>query len=253
MAIIDPLLVMKMPRKLTAAGGIDAVTHALESYVSVCATPFTQGHAREALRLLFKYLPRAYVKGEGDPEAREQVHYASTIAGMSFANAFLGICHSMAHKLGAAFHVPHGIANAALISHVIAYNATDCPFKMATFSQYLHPSALAQYADLARFLGFCTPAEGDEEAVLRLIEEVEALKTALDIPATLKEIVGATHEAEFLKALDELAENAFDDQCTGANPRYPLIADLRGMYKAAWEAPILPLSHLQAYKPAHHS
>jgi hypothetical protein len=112
MAIIDPLLVMKMPRKLTAAGGIDAVTHALESYVSVCATPFTQGHAREALRLLFKYLPRAYVKGEGDPEAREQVHYASTIAGMSFANAFLGICHSMAHKLGARFHVPHGLANA---------------------------------------------------------------------------------------------------------------------------------------------
>ena len=151
MAIIDPFLVTKMPKRLTAYGGIDAVTHALESYVSVCATEFTQGHSREALRLLFKYLPRAYKNLESDLEAREKVHYAATIAGMAFANAFLGICHSLAHKLGAAFHVPHGLANAAMISHVIAYNATDAPFKMATFSQVRACATLSAQPSPASF------------------------------------------------------------------------------------------------------
>ena len=173
MAIVDPFLVMKMPKRLTAYGGIDAVTHALESYVSVCATEFTQGHSREALRLLFKYLPRAYKNLETDYEAREKVHYAATIAGMAFANAFLGICHSLAHKLGAAFHVPHGLANAAMISHVIAYNATDAPFKMATFSQYHAPSALHSYAELSEFLGFAKTTDTEEYKVIKLIEAIE--------------------------------------------------------------------------------
>jgi acetaldehyde dehydrogenase/alcohol dehydrogenase len=251
-AIIDPNLVLRMPKRLTAYGGIDAVTHALESYVSVCATEFTQGHSREALRLLFKYLPRAYANLEQDYEAREKVHYAATIAGMAFANAFLGICHSLAHKLGAAYHGPHGLANAALISHVIAYNATDAPFKMATFSQYHSPSAKHAYAELSDFLGFGKDGDNDEQKVIRLIEQVEALKAKLDIPPTIREIVGAAKEAEFIDSLDQLAENAFDDQCTGANPRYPLIVDLKGMYKAAWSAPILPLTHLEAYQPAAH-
>ncbi len=251
MAIVDPQLVLRMPKRLTAYGGIDAVTHALESYVSVCATEFTQGQSREALRLLFKFLPRAYKLGEKDPEAREKVHYAATIAGMAFANAFLGICHSCAHKLGAAFHVPHGLANAALISHVVAYNATDAPFKQATFSQYHFPSVVAAYADLSDFLGLSKPGDDDQKKVIRLIEAIEALKKELDIPATIKEIVGADKEAAYLAALDTLAENAFDDQCTGANPRYPLISDLKGIFEAAWKAPILPLTKLETYKPAH--
>lgn len=252
MAVIDPDLVLRMPKRLTAYGGIDAVTHALESYVSVCATEFTQGQSREALRLLFKFLPRAYQLGEKDPQAREKVHYAATIAGMAFANAFLGICHSCAHKLGAAFHVPHGLANAALISHVIAYNACDAPFKQATFSQYHAPHAKAAYAELAESLGFAHTGEDEERKVIRLIEAVEALKCELDIPATVREIVGADKEGAYLAALDSLAENAFDDQCTGANPRYPLISDLRAIFLAAWSAPILPLTQLEAYKPLHH-
>ena len=179
MAIIDPFLVTRMPKRLTAYGGIDAVTHALESYVSVCATEFTKGHSREALRLLFTYLPRAYQNLEKDMEAREKVHYAATIAGMAFANAFLGICHSLAHKVGAAYHVPHGLANAAMISHVIAYNATDAPFKMATFSQYHAPSALAAYAEISEFLGFCAKTDTDEHKVLKLIEAVEGAPASL--------------------------------------------------------------------------
>jgi acetaldehyde dehydrogenase/alcohol dehydrogenase len=252
-AICDPMLTMRMPKKLTAYGGVDAVTHALESYVSVLATEFTQGQSREALRLLFKFLPRAYKLGENDPEAREKVHYASTIAGMAFANAFLGICHSCAHKLGAAFHVPHGLANAALISHVVAYNATDAPFKMATFSQYHFPNVKEAYADLADFLGFSKPGDGVEQKVIRLIEAIEQLKKDVDIPATIKEIVGADKEAAFMAAADKLAEDAFDDQCTGANPRYPLINDLKNIYISAWQAPILPLTQLpEVYHSNHH-
>ena len=247
MAIVDPQLVQRMPKRLTAYGGIDAVTHALESYVSVLATEFTQGHSREALRLLFQYLPRAYQHGEHDPQAREKVHYAATIAGMAFANAFLGICHSMAHKLGSNFHVPHGLANALLISHVIAYNATDSPFKQATFSQYTHPHAKQQYAELADFLGFSQAGDSEERKVIRLISAVEQLKAALDIPATIQEAVGASHAEEYAKKLDYLAEQAFDDQCTGANPRYPLIKELRGILARAWDHPILPLAELDHY------
>jgi acetaldehyde dehydrogenase / alcohol dehydrogenase len=252
MAIVDPNLTLRMPKRLTAYGGIDAVTHALESYVSICATEFTQAHSREALRMLFKYLPRAYANLEQDYEAREKVHFAATMAGMAFANAFLGICHSLAHKLGAAYHVPHGLANAAMISHVIAYNATDSPFKMATFSQYHSPSAKHAYAELSDFLGFSKPGDDEARKVIRLIEAVEALKATLDIPPTIREIVGATRESEYLASLDQLAENAFDDQCTGANPRYPLIKDLKALYAAAWKAPILPLSELEHYEPAKH-
>lgn len=243
-AICDPLLTLKMPKRLTAYGGIDAVTHALESYVSVLATEFTQGQSREALRLLFKYLPRAYKAGENDPEAREKVHYAATIAGMAFANAFLGICHSCAHKLGSNFHVPHGLANAALISHVIAYNATDAPFKMATFSQYHFPNVKEAYADLAEFLGFAKEGDSVDTKVIRLIEAVEALKKEVDIPPTIREIVGADKEAAYMAALDKLAEDAFDDQCTGTNPRYPLISDLRTIFVNAWTKPILPMTSL---------
>lgn len=256
MAIVDPQLVMKMPKRLTAYGGIDAVTHALESYVSVLSTEYTQGLSREALRLLFRHLPSAYKNGEHDPVAREKVHYASTIAGMAFANAFLGICHSMAHKLGATFHVPHGLANALLISHVVAYNATDSPFKQATFSQYQYPRAVAAYADLAEFLGFASPGMSESQKVISLIEAIENLKKELDIPATIAEAVGKDKEGDFMGKLDYLAEQAFDDQCTGANPRYPLIKDLRDIFEHAWTKPILPLKeleHYQAANNAHHA
>ena len=169
---------------------------------------------------------------------------------MAFGNAFLGICHSCAHKLGAAFHVPHGLANAVLISHVVAYNATDAPFKQGTISQYQYPHAKAAYAELAETLGFSQKGDTEERKVIRLIEAIEELKAQLDIPATIKEIVGADKEGAYLAALDTLAENAFDDQCTGANPRYPLIKDLRGIFQDAWTAPVLPMAELPHYTPA---
>lgn len=201
MAIVDPHLVMSMPKKLTAYGGVDALTHALESYVSIYATDYTRGLAKEAIRILFKYLPTAYSDGEHDLKAREKVHYAATIAGMSFANAFLGICHSMAHKLGARFHVPHGLANAALISHVVRYNATDAPYKMAALPQHHYPRALVEYADLADLLGLGGTTQ--EQKVVRLIGAVEDLKRKLDIPPTIREIVGAEREQEYLVSSDE--------------------------------------------------
>ncbi len=230
-AIIDPELVLHMPKSLTAFGGIDALTHALESYVSVLATEFTEGLALEAIGLLFQYLPRAYRYGAKDPEAREKVHYAATIAGMAFANAFLGICHSMAHKLGATFHLPHGLANALMISHVIRYNATDAPFKQAIFPQYQFPHAKARYAEIADYLrlGGDTP----EEKVERLVAAIENLKQELDIPLTIKEAL-KEEDRQFYEQLETLAEQAFDDQCTGANPRYPLIADLKELFVLAY-------------------
>ncbi|MFN3927250.1 MAG: bifunctional acetaldehyde-CoA/alcohol dehydrogenase [Pseudanabaenaceae cyanobacterium] len=227
MAIIDPELVMHMPKKLTAYGGIDALTHALEAYVSILATEFTEGLAKEAIQLLFTYLPRAYKYGAKDPIAREKVHYAATIAGMAFANAFLGICHSLAHKLGSTFHVPHGLANALMISHVIRYNATDAPFKQAIFPQYTHPHAKQRYAEIADFLGLGGRTE--DEKVERLIDAVDNLKRELDIPMSIKEAL-PDKEREFYEQVEQMAEQAFDDQCTGANPRYPLIRDLKELY-----------------------
>ncbi len=231
MAIVDPELVLNMPKKLTAYGGIDALTHALEAYVSVLATEFTEGLALEAIALLFKYLPRAYKNGANDLEAREKVHYAATIAGMAFANAFLGVCHSMAHKLGSTFHVPHGLANALMISHVIRYNATDIPFKQAIFPQYKYPHAKERYAQIADHLklGGNTP----DEKVERLVEAIENLKHQLEIPRTIRETL-TEDEQSFYSKVEHMAEQAFDDQCTGANPRYPLIQDLKELYILAY-------------------
>jgi len=225
MAIIDPNLVMNMPKSLTAAGGIDAVTHALEAYVSIMANEFTDGQALQALKLLKEYLPAAYKKGAQDPKAREKVHYAATLAGVAFANAFLGACHSMAHKLGAAFHLPHGMANAMLISNVIRYNANDNPTKQAAFSQYDRPKARCRYAEIANYLGLGGATK--DEQVQNLIAWVESLKRDLDIPASIRD--ARVDEAEFIARLDSIAVDAFDDQCTGANPRYPLISEFKSI------------------------
>lgn len=237
MAIIDPELVLNMPKKLTAYGGIDALTHALEAFVSVLASEYTNSLALEAIRLLFKYLPSAYHNGANDPKAREKVHYAATMAGMAFANSFLGICHSMAHQLGATFHVPHGLANALMISHVIKYNSTDAPFKQATFSQYKYPNAKWRYARIASYLGL--PGETEEEKVNSLIAAVESLKRELDLPSSIKDSIRETPQ-EFYAKVEHLADQAFDDQCTGANPRYPLITDLKQLLEDAYEgAPVV--------------
>ncbi|UWU46602.1 Alcohol dehydrogenase, class IV [Limnospira platensis C1] len=234
MAIVDPELTLNMPKKLTAYGGIDAVTHALEAYVSICASQFTNGLALEALGLLFKYLPSAYQNGAKDPKAREQVHYAATIAGLAFANAFLGICHSLAHKLGSTFHLPHGLANALMISHVIRYNSTDVPFKQAIFPQYEYPQAKQRYAEIADYLKL--GGNTLDEKVEKLIEAVESLKQKIEIPLTIKQSLDI-EEKEFMSNLPNLANQAFDDQCTAANPRYPLIADLQNLYATAYHEP----------------
>ncbi|MGP1834065.1 bifunctional acetaldehyde-CoA/alcohol dehydrogenase [Shewanella frigidimarina] len=223
MAIVDPNLVMDMPKSLTAFGGIDAVTHALEAYVSVMANEYSDGQALQALDLLFKYLPDSYEFGAKSPVAREKVHNGATIAGIAFANAFLGVCHSMAHKLGAEFHLAHGLANALLISNVIRFNATDMPTKQAAFSQYDRPKALCRYAAIADYLKL--GGKTDAQKVEKLIEKIEQLKTTIGIPASIQD--AGVNEADFIAKLDELAEDAFDDQCTGANPRYPLIKELK--------------------------
>ncbi len=232
MAIIDPELVLHLPKRLTAYGGIDALTHALEAFASVLASEYTNGLALEAIRLIFKYLPSAYHNGAEDPKAREKMHYASTIAGMAFANGFLGICHSMAHQLGATFHIPHGLANALMISHVIRYNATDAPFKQAAFSQYKYPNAKWRYARIANYLGLGGNTE--DEQVDRLIVAVENLKQELEIPTAMKLTI-TDGAADFYAKVDGVAERAFDDQCTGANPRYPLIKDLKQLLVDAYE------------------
>ncbi|MEM6435722.1 MAG: bifunctional acetaldehyde-CoA/alcohol dehydrogenase [Cyanobacteria bacterium P01_D01_bin.115] len=231
MAIVDPALVLNLPKRLTAYGGVDALTHALEAYVSVMASDFTNGLALEAIQLLFEYLPRAYHQGAHDPEVREKVHYASTIAGMAFANSFLGICHSMAHQLGGTFHIPHGLANALMISHVIRYNATDAPFKQATFSQYKYPEAKHRYARIAEGLGL--PGICEDEKVTALIAAIEDLKRQLEIPTSIREAMTEPEETFFAK-LDLVADQAFDDQCTVANPRYPLISDLKQLLVDAY-------------------
>lgn len=230
-AIVDPALTLHMPRSLTAFGGIDALTHALESYVSIMASDFTDGLALQAIKLLMEYLPRAYKNGAADPEAREKVHYAATIAGMAFANAFLGVCHSLAHKLGSTFHVPHGLANALMISHVIRYNATDAPFKQAIFPQYRFPNAKHRYAQIADHLGL--GGITDDEKVLLLVDAIEDLKQQVEIPLTIRETLNAS-EQDFYDHLELMSEQAFDDQCTGANPRYPLIRDMKELYTLAY-------------------
>ena len=230
MAIVDADLVMTMPPKLTAYSGLDALTHALEARVSICASEYSNAMAMEAIRLIFKYLPRSYKGGAADPLAKEKIHHAATIAGMAFANAFLGICHSMAHKLGAAFHIPHGLANALLISHVIRFNATNKPTKQGAFPQYKCPDAIERYARIADFLEL--GGKIDEEKVDNLVKAVEALKAELGVPVTIKD--AGVNEAEFLAKVDELSEQAFDDQCTGANPRYPLIVEIKELYMRAF-------------------
>lgn len=251
MAIVDPELVLNMPKQLTAYGGLDALTHALEAYVSVLASEYTNGLALEAIRLIFKYLPSAYHNGAADPKAREKMHYAATIAGMAFANGFLGICHSMAHQLGAAFHIPHGLANAMMISYVIRYNATDAPFKQAAFSQYKYPNALWRYARIARYLGLGGNTE--TEQVDRLIAAVENLKQELNIPTAMKTVI-TTGDADFHAKLDAVADQAFDDQCTGSNPRYPLIQDLKQMLLQSYEGePLVPADLLAAVQKNGHN
>lgn len=230
MAIIDANMVMNMPKSLTAVGGIDAVTHALEAYVSIMANEFSDGQALQALKLLKEYLPSSYKNGAADPIAREKVHYGSALAGVAFANAFLGACHSMAHKIGAAFHLPHGLANALLISNVIRFNANDNPTKQAAFSQYDRPKAKCRYAEIAQFLGL--GGKTADESVENLIAWVEDLKKQLDIPASIKE--AGVDEATFHAKLDAVSVDAFDDQCTGANPRYPLIKELRAILEDSY-------------------
>ena len=229
-AIVDPNLVDTMPKGLTAVSGYDAITHAIEAYVSAMATNFTNSNSLEALKLLFRYLKRSYDNGAKDPVAREKVHYASTIAGMAFANAFLGVCHSMAHKLGAMFHVPHGMANALLINQVVKFNATDKPVKQTAFPQYKFPNAKAKYGQIADELGL--GGKNDDEKVELLQQALVQMKKDLGLPMSIKEF--GIEESEFLAKLDEMVELAFDDQCTGANPRYPLFEEIKQMYLDAY-------------------
>ncbi|HIF9500836.1 TPA: bifunctional acetaldehyde-CoA/alcohol dehydrogenase [Photobacterium damselae] len=232
MAIVDANLVMNMPKSLTAFGGYDAVTHALEAYVSVLANEYSDGQALQALKMLKEYLPSSYANGAKDPIAREKVHNAATIAGIAFANAFLGVCHSMAHKLGAEFHIPHGLANALLISNVVRYNANDNPTKQTAFSQYDRPQARRRYAEVADHLGLSQPGDRTAQKIERLLTWLDELKVNLEIPMSIQ--AAGVPEADFLAKLDELSVEAFDDQCTGANPRYPLIAELKDVLLASY-------------------
>ena len=226
MAIVDVDNMMTQPKGLTSASGIDVMTHAIEAYVSIMATDYTDGLAMKAVKTVFDYLPSAYENGANDPIAREKMANASCQAGMAFANAFLGINHSMAHKLGAFHHLPHGVANAVLLTEVIRYNSAEVPAKMGTFSQYQYPHALARYAELARFAG-CT-GKTDQEVVDNFCEKLEELKKTIGIKSSIKEY--GIDEKYFLETLDEMVEQAFNDQCTGANPRYPLMKEIKEIY-----------------------
>ena len=230
MAIIDTDFHMSAPKGLTAASGIDAVTHALEAVASVMATDYTDGLAIKALQTIFKYLPRAYDNGQTDIEAREKMANAATMAGMAFANAFLGVCHSMAHKLGAFHHLPHGVANALMIDEVLRFNSSEAPVKMGTFSQYDHPHTLARYAEVAEALGI--DGKDDSEKLANLIDALDKLKARVGIKPTIKEY--NIDETDFLNRLDDMTKQAFDDQCTGANPRYPLMSEIKQMYLNAY-------------------
>ena len=230
MAIVDADNMMNQPRGLTSASGIDVLTHGLEAYASMMATDYTDGLALKSMKNVFDYLPRAYEYGAADPEARQKMADASCMAGMAFANAFLGVCHSMAHKLGAYHHLPHGVANALMICHVLRYNAAEVPAKMGTFPQYDHPHTLARYAECARFCGVC--GKDDEETLDLFIQKIEELKAKVGIKKSIAEY-GISEEA-FMSTLDQMVEDAFDDQCTGANPRYPLLKEIKAMYLKAY-------------------
>jgi len=230
MAIVDADMMMDAPKGLTAASGIDAVSHAIEAYAAMLATDYTDGLALRALKVIFEYLPRAYDNGPNDPVAREKMANAATMAGMAFANAFLGVCHSMAHKLGAFWHIPHGVANALMLEQVMRFNADESPVKMGTFSQYDHPHTLSRYAEIADYLDI--KGKNDNEKLEGLIKKVNELRAKVGIKPTIKDYV--PDEAAFLERLDDMSEQAFDDQCTGANPRYPLIKEIKQMYLNAY-------------------
>ena len=230
MAIVDTDLQMSAPKGLTAASGIDAVSHALEAFASMLATDYTDSLALRSLKMMFEYLPRAYENGEGDLEAREKTANAATMAGMAFANAFLGVCHSMAHKLGAFHHLPHGIANALMLNEVIRFNSSDSPAKMGTFPQYAYPHTKTRYAEIADYLNLS--GKTDDEKVENLIAALDALKEKIGIKKTIRDYV--PDEEDFLNRLDSMTEQAFDDQCTGANPRYPLMSEIKQMYLNAY-------------------
>ncbi len=250
MAIVDTDFHMSAPKGLTAASGIDAVTHALEAYVAMLATDYTDGLALRSLKTVFEYLPRAYDNGATDILAREKMANAATMAGMAFANAFLGVCHSMAHKLGAFHHLPHGVANALMIEEVIRFNASEAPQKMGTFSQYDHPKTLARYAEIADYLGL--GGNDDTEKLENLIKAINNLKARVGIKDTIKDY--GIDEGDFLLRLDDMVEQAFDDQCTGANPRYPLMSEIKQMYLNAYygkhfEEPAMPVTDIDTLKP----
>ncbi len=230
MAIVDADMMMNAPKGLTAASGIDAVTHNLEAYASMLATDYTDGLALRSLKMIFEYLPKAYDNGPNDPVAREKMGNAATMAGMAFANAFLGVCHSMAHKLGAFHHLPHGVANALMIDEVLRFNAAEVPTKMGTFPQYGYPHTLARYAEVADYLGI--KGKNDNEKLENFIAKLDELKERVGIKKTIKDY--GIDEAYFLEKLDEMTEQAFDDQCTGANPRYPLMSEIKQMYLNAY-------------------
>ncbi len=232
-AIVDADLMMNIPKGLTSCSGIDAMSHALEAIASVMATDFTNGIAKEAAKLIFEYLPRAYEKGAHDAEAREKMANASCMAGMAFANAFLGVCHSMAHKLGSYWHIPHGMANSLMLEEVIRFNSSEQPTKLGTFPQYAYPQCKARYADVARYVGL--KGKNDDELVEALIKKLKELQEAVGQPKTIKEALGdKVTEEQFLERLDSMTEDAFDDQCTGANPRYPLMSEIKQMYLNAY-------------------
>ena len=230
MAIVDTDLQMSAPKGLTAASGIDAVSHALEAFASMLATDYTDSLALRSLKIMFEYLPRAYENGANDPEAREKTANAATMAGMAFANAFLGVCHSMAHKLGSFHHLPHGIANALMLNEVIRFNSADSPAKMGTFPQYAYPHTKARYAEIADYLNLS--GKTDDEKVESLITALDVLKEKIGIKKTICDYV--PDEKDFLNRLDSMTEQAFDDQCTGANPRYPLMSEIKQMYLNAY-------------------
>ena len=230
MAIVDANMMMNAPKGLTSASGIDAVTHCLEAYASMMATEYTDGMAIESIKNIFKYLPSAYENGANDPVAREKMANAATMAGMAFANAFLGVCHSMAHKLGAFHHIPHGIANALMIEYVLRFNSEEVPTKMGTFPQYDHPHTLRRYAEVAEALNL--GGSTDEEKLEKLIAAINDLKEKIGIKKTIKDY--GVDEKYFLETLDDMTEQAFDDQCTGSNPRYPLMEEIKEMYLKAY-------------------